>query len=212
MCSERPSRRPVAAAVVTLTAAFWLASSFVPLGAEAQPAPPDDEAKADLLEAAVAEAMKPGPEHQRLAALAGTWNMRTTLQPGAGAPALKGTGTAVNRMILGGRFLSSEAKGTLGQSPIESLTVFGFDRRAKRFTVVAYDTEGTYYVTGAGTLDASGKLVMAGEDRDPMTDVLQRYEFVFSFPSPDRYVLELFFHQPDGSRFRVVETVYTRRK
>jgi hypothetical protein len=136
---------------------------------------------------------------------------RLNLEPGA--PPMQSTGTATSRMILGGRFLVSELKTSGGPLAIEGMTILGFDRRAKQYTWVGYDNFGTYYVTGAGTWDEAARTITySGESRDPLTGRTEVYDFVTRHEGPDRYTLEVIFKLPDGSRFKAVEAVYTRRR
>ena len=46
----------------------------------------------------------PGPMHQMLASWNGTWTGETTMWEHEGASPLKSTGTAVNTMIMGGKY------------------------------------------------------------------------------------------------------------
>jgi hypothetical protein len=99
---------------------------------------------------------------------------------------------------------------------VEILNIIGYDRRYKRFTVVAYDTEGTYYVSAAGPYDAQRKaVVMSGEDRDPLLG-LQKYDMVIRIESADRYVVEIIFKDPAHTQgkaeFKMVEVASTRAK
>src|SRR5688572_665077 len=113
----------------------------------------DDEARRRELERRVQEAAQPGPEHRRLAALAGEWNLRFELSPSPATQPVVGSGTASNRMILGGRFLQSESVVQLGGDRTEGLMILGYDRRAGRYTMLGLDTYGTHYVGAEGPYD-----------------------------------------------------------
>ncbi|HYH45509.1 MAG TPA: DUF1579 family protein [Thermoanaerobaculia bacterium] len=172
---------------------------------ETPPAKPDDMA---AMMAAAREMAKPVAEHQKLAALAGTWD-QTYQMPGA--PPLKGT--SVNTPILGGRFLELKVAGGEGDFRVEGLTVLGFDRRANQYTLVGFDTWGTYYVTAAGAWDEAAKAwKLPGENKDPQTGRTETYTFVLRPEGPDRYVMEVLFHMPDGQTVKAVEITSTRRK
>jgi hypothetical protein len=119
-------------------------------------------------------------------------------------------------MVLGGRFLMTEGQSTWGTTNVEILHIIGYDRRYKRFTVVAYDTEGTYYVAAAGPYNQERKaVVMSGEDHDPLLGT-QRYDMVIRIESPDRYVVEVIFKDPAHTQgkaeFKMVEVTCTRAK
>ena len=167
--------------------------------------------------ATVAELAKPGPEHVKLSSLTGSWDKEIKYFPAPGKPPVIQKGTCENRMILGGRFLVSEAKGTLGTISFENTTIFGFDRRHNEYTAIALDTEGTYFVTAAGAFDEKKQAaVMYGEDQDPVVEHTQKWNFVMTFLGPDKYTLELIFKDKEHAHglpeFKMLEIVHTRKK
>ena len=157
----------------------------------------------------------PGPEHQRLQGIVGKWDQEITVwsQPGANPVTLKGS--CENKMILGGRFLVSDAKGSMGGMSVESTHIMGFDRRNKKYTTIGFDTFGTYYVTAAGPYDdAKQAVVMYGEDVDPQLGT-QKYDIIFRILGPDKYTIEIVFkdkvHTQGAAEFKAVAITYTRR-
>jgi hypothetical protein len=156
----------------------------------------------------------PGPEHRQLSALAGDWDQEVKFWMAPGQPPMTIKGKCHNRMILGGRFLVSETKAE-GAFPVETMSIFGFDRRHKKFVTVGLDTMGTYYVTGAGPYsDARRAIVMSGEDQE--VGHVQEYDFVLRIESADKYTVEVIFkdavHTQGKGEFKVVEIVHTRVK
>lgn len=172
------------------------------------------EADRAKMAAAVAEMVKPGPEHKRLEQLAGTWNQEVKFWLGGGKDPMVVKGTTRSTMILGGRFLLSEGK-TTGPFPVETTTIFGFDRRQKKYTVVGFDTMGTYYVTAAGPYDEGKRaIVMYGEDKDDVLGHLQKYYMVLREMTPTRFIFEIIFkddaHTQGKGEFKAVEITYTK--
>ncbi len=165
----------------------------------------------------VLAAAQPGPEHADLMALAGSWDVAGQLWSAPGAEPIELTFPAENRAVLGGRFLESRASGEMMGMPIEALTIYGFDRRHRTYTVVGFDSFGTYYVTGAGTMDPATRTVaMDGTDDDPITKMTQAYTLHLRFVDPDTYVTDVVFHDAahagGGPSFKAVELTYRRRK
>ena len=151
---------------------------------------------------------KPVAEHERIAELSGPWNVTTKLWFGPGEPTT-GTGTGSGKMILGGRFLqfTAETKGALAS---ESVTIYGFDRRTSDYTLVGYDTLGTYYITAAGKYDESQKaVVLRGSYAQPPSMTQTNYHFVWTKPSEKEHLMTLYFTM-DGKDVRVAETRFTR--
>jgi hypothetical protein len=180
-----------------------------PAGAGAQEPTPE-------LMARVMELAQPGPEHAVLTGLAGEWDQTVRIWPEPGAAPMELTGRAVNRMILGNRFLESNSTYSIGVpgESLESVSLLGFDRRHEEFTLVGLDTQGTYWVTARGTRDDSGTIVMRGTDDEPVIGHTQVYDFRITIDGPDRYVVEIVFHDEmhtrGGGPFRMVEVVHTR--
>lgn len=157
--------------------------------------------------------MGPGPEHQDFAPLVGTWDMDITFN--MGGPPMKVAGRAENTLILGGRFLKSETKGhaqAMGID-IESLSIYGFDRRTSEYTLVGYDTMGTYYVTAAGKkAPGANEVVMQGwvEENMPMRGRMD-YDMVLRWVDADTYVSEIIFKFPTGPT-KIAEMTFRRAK
>lgn len=182
-------RESIVSAAVALLAAAPLAAQEVP----------DSAQMARMMELA-----RPGPEHARLAALAGDWE--ATFQ----MPGMSFTATVENRMIMGGRYLASTVTGSAAAMPFEALTILGFDRGPGVYTAVGFDTFGTYYVTGAGPWnEAENRAVLAGSYNDPVTGHAHDYEFVWTIAAPDRYTWDVVFLD-GGVRRTVMEGEYRR--
>lgn len=165
--------------------------------------------------AAYSELTKAGPEHKQLESLVGAWDQEVKYWVQPGKPPMTFKGACQNRMILGGRFLLSESKSGVGAMAVESLVIIGFDRRHKKYTTVAFDTTGTYWVTAAGPYDASRQaIVMYGEDVDPVLGT-QKYDMVTRVISPNQYVTEVIFKDPEHTggqkELKLVEVTHTRK-
>lgn len=174
----------------------------------------DQTAQQELM-AAYMELAQPGKEHQLLASLEGNWDMQIKAWTSPGMEPMLMTGKAENKLILGGRFLLTTSEGGEGDMYTETLTLTGFDRRHKKYTVVGYDTWGTYYATAAGTSDESGRTItMYGEDEDPIIGKTQKYDMVLHFIDKDNYRWEVIFKDfrtPNEEPFKMLEILYTRQ-
>jgi len=159
----------------------------------------------------------PRAEHQKLAMLEGNWGQEVRLWPAPGAEPLIARGTSRNTMILGGRFLKSESISGEGEMYTESLTIYGFDNRHGVYTLVGYDTWGTYYVTASGPVSAdSNVIIMTGSEADPIMGFDQEYKMVMRFEGQDRYITQLIFTNPEmtggAAEFKMVEIINVRQK
>jgi hypothetical protein len=166
--------------------------------------------------AQVLELARPGPEHEALARLAGEWDLRILGWPAPGAEPFEVTGRAVNRTILGGRFLESRSTSTVGGETTESISIHGFDRRHGEYTIIGLDTFGTYWVTAQGPRAEDGRIVMRGTDDMVTLNHTQVYDMILTIDGPDRYTVEIIFHdemhRKGGPPFKAVEIAHTRRR
>lgn len=115
-------------------------------------------------------------EHNLLDRLVGQskTESRMYFEAGAGATPLTSRGTTSAEWILGKRFVSVTTRVGHGspekELESESLAIYGFDTRTRKYTVVAFDTLGTYWVSAegdyakdAGELRLAGTVVEGGE-------------------------------------------------
>jgi len=191
--------------------AFWCALGGLPTTQQAAPSPSETQA--------VLDQARPGPEHASLEALEGRWTREVTLSMGGGQQ-MKARGTATNRMILGGRFLQSDQSTSFPASTVvpatttESMTIYGFDKRTREFTVLELDTMGTYWVTASGPRTAAPAIVMSGEtleDHGGRREI-QRYDMVLRIVDADTYVTQIIFKFDRAPALTLLEAVHRRIK
>ena len=197
---------------VRLPALLALAAlGLVAVTARATQDPPEGmspEAMAQAMELA-----QPGPEHELLAKHAGEWTVEASLAMAPGTEPFTEKGTARMHPILGGRFLQIDVQGAFMGMPFESMTLMGFDRRYGDWTLIGFDTYGTYYVTAKGKRGEDGVVRMDGRDED-LTGP-QLYTFVVEFVSDDELVVSTDFTAFAGQTFeepfRMVSVRYKRK-
>jgi hypothetical protein len=168
----------------------------------------------------IAEYMRmaqPSEEHKLLETMVGNWELTAKYWVKPGAEPTTDTGKCVNRMVLGGRFLMSEWEQGEGDTQGHGFNIIGFDRRFNRYTLVGFDTWGTYYITAVGTRDeATNTITMSGEDYDPLGKLTQKYDFMVRFVDQDTHIVELVFKEgplTEGlPEFKMAESTFTRVK
>ncbi len=179
-------------------------------GAVAQDDPAADQAA--LMETYMKLA-QPGPEHEMLSKMAGKWNLTVTIWPAPGADSMVFSGTGENEMILGGRFLQMTSVSGEGEMETHTLHIIGFDRRYNEYNLAGFDDHGTYFVTAKGSQDEkTGKIVMSGEDADPIFGFTQVYDCVLTIDGSDKMTMEWIFKNPEltggADQFKMVEVQY----
>lgn len=178
-------------------------------------APESSEPTQQELMAMSMEMAQPGPEHLELAKMAGKWNQHVKMWMQPGTPPMEVTGTSEAKMILGGRFLVSEGEAMMMGQKFENLSIMGFDRRHKVYTLVGYDVMGTYYVAAEGKAENDGKTIrMYGEDHDPIFGFTQKYDMIYHRIHQDTLRFEVIFRNPEMTfgqdEFKMVEVTLTR--
>jgi hypothetical protein len=109
----------------------------------------------------------PGPMHQLMASWNGTWSGETTMWEYDGAAPQKSSGTAVNSMILGGKYQLSKHSGNMMGMPFEGQALMAYDNATKQFSSVWADTWSTGIMTMTGTWDdASKTMTLTGSSPD----------------------------------------------
>jgi len=164
--------------------------------------------------AALAEAGKPGPEHEKLKPLIGDWNFSLKMWTDPSQPAAELKGTIQRKWIMGGRFVQETVDGecsTTGKK-FEGLGLLGYHAGEKKFTIThACGLCGTVS-SSLATCDASGtKFTCATEECCPLTGekVSGRDELVIE--SNDKIVTNVY-KTVDGQEVKVMECVSIRQK
>jgi hypothetical protein len=161
---------------------------------------------------------QPGPEHEKLAELAGNWTFQNKvwMSPTETDPVVV-DGKAEAKMILGGRFLQVNSSSSYLGIQYEGLLMFGFDRRSSEYTTVQFDNLGTYLVTCKGPANKeTGLIVMEGKDIDPIGGIALKFKYICDINSKDLFTFSVVFTDSVMSQgtgnFRMVEIVYNRAK
>lgn len=152
----------------------------------------------------------PGPEHQRLAELAGRWKAKVTSYVAPGVPPMVSLGEAEFRTVLGGRFLEQRYRGDMAGQPFEGFGHFGYDRLRNEYVQTWLDSMSTGMMVLTGSSDASGHVIdFSGTMKDPVTGQEGTIRQVMRI-QPGKFDLEMYWPGPDGREFKTMEIVYTK--
>ena len=178
------------------------------------PAAGDEMAK---MMAAFEKAANLGPEHHRLAKLAGTWDLVVEMWMAPGTPSSKSNAVMTADMILGGRYLRAQVIGESFAGPqapkFEGMLIEGFDNVSKRWTTTWIDNMGTGVMRAEATAPADAKkLEWIGTANDPLTGKPKATREVQTFDGDDRWTSEMYDKGPDGKEFVTMKIMYTRQK
>ncbi len=148
------------------------------------------------------ELMLPGEEHNLLKQYEGKWVTRYIYRMAMDQEPISSPGESDIEMILDGRFLRWTSTGEMMGQKVESLTIVGFDRRFKYFTIYGFDTMGTYAVSAEGNIDSETNIItFEGTNYEPAFDKEVKFQMKFDTSDKDKIDFSVLFETPDGGEF-----------
>lgn len=159
------------------------------------------------------KAMTPGAEHKMLESMAGTWNTRVKSWMAPGGSPMESTGTAENKVILGGRYVQTSFEGNFMGMPFSGIGYTGYDNIRKQYVSTWMDNMSTaVMITNGKWDDATKSLVFTGTMDDPMTGKAQSLKETVRVVDNDTHIMEMWGPGPDGAMFKMMEITYSRKK
>jgi hypothetical protein len=169
-----------------------------------------DAPKADAPhDAMMADMMKygnPGPQHEKLKAMVGTWNATVKSWTGGPEPVVT-KGLMKNSMILGGRFLESRYSGTYDGKPFEGLGLTGYDLKKNQLISLWADGGSTSWSTMTGGISEDGKELTSSSTIDGMDGKPMAVRAVTKIESPTKHVYTMY-GTMNGQEMPMVEITY----
>jgi len=150
--------------------------------------------------------------HERFKPFEGTFRAEVKIWMGGPEPMVS-TGTMVNTLDLGGRFITHRYTGDPSDGPFpdfEGRGFWGFNTATNKYEGVWIDTASTIIQTEQGDVDESGRIwTMIGELPAPMGGGEKRS--IITLQDDDHHRMEMFFTGPDGKDIKGMEINYTRQ-
>jgi len=106
---------------------------------------------------AVTHARRADPEHARLTAMAGTWDVEMTFWLRPGGPGTPTTGTSTIRPLFDGTFIEEKIEGTLNGKPFTTLAWTGFNPETHQYEATRIASTNTARIAEAGAYDEGKK-------------------------------------------------------
>ncbi|HLW75992.1 MAG TPA: DUF1579 family protein [Bryobacteraceae bacterium] len=181
--------------------ARWMAVLIALSAIAAPPAPFQKESTARRLD----------PEHARLAAMCGTWDVELTFwfQPGGAGVTTKGTSTI--RPLFDGLFVEEKIDGTLNGAPFTTLSWTGFNTSTHQYEATRIATTNTIRIAETGSYDETTKQFELKAEY-PMAGDSWRQRTVIQPVSPDAMLVASYLSFGKVPEWKGVEIKYTRRK
>ncbi len=202
--------RALAFAVLSL-----LSASLSARAEEKKPsAPPQMSAKEHAMMEKYMKAATPGPQHERLAKLAGKWKLQVTSWMAPGGQPMKSDANAEFTSLYGGRFLQQEVKGTMpGDQTFEGRGIEGYDNVTGENFAVWVDNMGTGLLLLKGKCPVEAKkCTYKGTVPDAVAGKSMPITETITYTDADHFTFEMFGQAPGGKKpYKSLEIVYTRQ-
>jgi len=150
------------------------------------------------------------PEHERLAAMAGTWDVDVTfwVKPGGGGVASKGTSTI--RPLFNGLFIEEKIEGTLNGVPFTTLAWTGYNTSTHQYEATRIASTNTIRIAETGSYDEKTKQFELKADY-PFAGDTWHQRTVIQTLSADAMIATSYLSFGSVPEWKGVEIKYTRR-
>lgn len=167
------------------------------------------EQKAEM--EAYMKAGTPGAPHKALADTAGTYDVKVKSWQAPGGPAMEETGTVTRSMVLDGRVLVEEFKGSMMGMPFTGHGMRGYDNVTGKHWSTWMDSMSTGMMMSEGTCDAKNVCTFTGTWNDPIKKGPVTSRMTSRWTSPTTEVFEMHGPGKDGKEFKMMEMTYTKK-
>jgi hypothetical protein len=155
----------------------------------------------------------PNENHAYFKKFVGQWDVTTTAWMMPGAPPVTSKNSTTGELILGGRFLRMEFKGTMFGQPFEGVQIIGYDNLKKKYIFLWIDNTSTvFYLTEGSRDESTNVLTETGLWPDFMTGGTVKERGTINWLNPDEYVHETYMTGADGKEFKSMENRCVRKK
>jgi hypothetical protein len=160
------------------------------------------------------QTMKPGPAHERLKELLGSYDITMRMWMAPDQPPMESKGTEEITWFAEGKWLLSTRSMTMMGQPTKGLMILGYDNFKERYVQMKVDSMQTSIFNAFGHFDQSGdNLILWGTIDEPMTpEQDKQVKCVYRGFGKDKFVLEVHDMMIGESNTKVLEYEYVRKK
>lgn len=156
-----------------------------------------------------AELSEPGKAHEVLGKLEGSWDYILKWWDEPGAEAGIASGTSEKKLIMDGRYLTMNHKGTWSGEAFEGFGIKSYDNTKEEYGTVWIDNLGTGLSVTSGSYDPKTK-ELTESGTTTLTGSETPYRGVTTFVDDSTYTYEYFITYPDGTEFRHMVVMYNK--
>jgi Protein of unknown function (DUF1579) len=181
-------------------AALVAVSALAPAVHAGSPAPPNKESRMAATD----------PEHARLTAMCGTWDVEMTLWPRPGGPGLSTRATSTIRPLFDGLFVEEKIEGALNGAPFTTLAWTGFNTTTHQYEATRIASTNGSRIAETGGYDEKGNQFELKADY-PLAGETWHQRTVIQPQSADAMVAVSYLSFGKVPEWKAVEIKYTRR-
>jgi hypothetical protein len=194
-----------------------VAGALVALYAVSALAQHDHAAKKPEMDPAMMAAMQaagtPGDAHKKLDGMVGTWDAKVKMWMIPGEDPITSSGTSENKWIMGGRYVEERFAGNFAGQPFEGVGYTGYDNVKKQYWGTWVDSMSTGMMSSTGSMAADGKSWnFTATMADPMTGKDSTSDEKITIIDADHHTMEMWSPGPDGTKYKMMEIAYSRKK
>ena len=154
---------------------------------------------------------KPGPEHEKLKIMSGSWESTIKMVDPESGKTHESTGSMEGKVELDGFFLISKFKGSIGPLPYQGRSITGYDPHKKKYVGVWVDSMGPGVYQTVGEWDKAGKVYEEkmegpGPDGKPM-----HFRSVTTVEDKDHLTFVLYMTMEEDKEVQMMEIMHTRK-
>ena len=151
------------------------------------------------------------PEHARLTAMCGTWDVEITFWFKPGGPGLTTTGTSTIRPLFEGLFVEERIEGTLNGTPFTTLAWTGFNTASHQYEATRIASTNTIRIAETGRFDEKTRTFELRADY-PMAGDTWHQRTVIQPTSAAAMIATSYLSFGQVPEWKAVEMKYSRRK
>jgi hypothetical protein len=161
--------------------------------------------------AVAAQTPRVDPEHARLTALAGTWDVEMTFKFRPDGPGIPVKATSTIRSLLGGFFIEEKIEGALNGTPFTTLAWTGYNTGTKQYEATRIASTNTARIAEAGSYDERTRTLELKADY-PLAGETWHQRTVIQLISADSMIATSYLSFGAVPEWKAVEIKYTRKQ
>jgi hypothetical protein len=161
--------------------------------------------------AVAAQTPRADPEHARLTALAGTWDVEMTFKFRPDGPGIQTKGTSIIRSLLGGQFIEEKIDGVLAGTPFTTLAWTGYNTGTKQYEATRIASTNTARIAETGSYDEATRQFELKADYALAGDTWHQ-RTVIQLLSANTMVATSYLSFGTVPEWKAVEIKYTRKQ